>query len=52
VIGPLLLIVVLCGLWIFVFGMWLNMIPGGATRGKWRIMNEKDESELFSCLEQ
>jgi hypothetical protein len=27
------------------------MRPGGAIRGLWRILDENDESGLFSCLE-
>jgi hypothetical protein len=35
----------------FAFRMWHNMRLGGATRGMWRIPDEKDESGLFSCSE-
>jgi hypothetical protein len=28
-----------------------NLRPGGATRGKWRILDEKVESDLMSDLE-
>jgi hypothetical protein len=28
-----------------------NLIPGGATRGNWRIPDGKGESGLFSCSE-
>jgi hypothetical protein len=35
----------------FTFEMWHNMRPGEATRGKWRIPDENDESGLFSCSE-
>jgi hypothetical protein len=35
----------------FAFGMWYNMTPGGATRGKWRILDGNVESGLFSCSE-
>jgi hypothetical protein len=33
----------------FSFRMWHNMRPGGATMGKWRIADRKDERGLFSC---
>jgi hypothetical protein len=36
---------------LFAFRMWHNMRPGGVTRGKWRILDGKDESGLFSCSE-
>jgi hypothetical protein len=32
----------------FTFEMWHNMRPDRATRGKWRILNGKGESGLFS----
>jgi hypothetical protein len=35
----------------FIFGLWLNLRPSGATGEKWRIPDEKGESILFSCLE-
>jgi hypothetical protein len=33
-----------------VIGYWLYMRPGGATRGKWGILDGKDESGLMSDL--
>jgi uncharacterized protein YndB with AHSA1/START domain len=35
----------------FVFRIWHNVRPGGATRGKWRISDGKVESGLFSYSE-
>jgi hypothetical protein len=35
----------------FHFGMWLNLRLSEATRGKWRILDGKGESGLFSCSE-
>jgi hypothetical protein len=35
---------------VFIFGCG-NLRPGGATRGKWRILDGKDESGLFSYSE-
>jgi hypothetical protein len=32
-------------------GLWYYLGPGGATRGKWRIPEGKDQSGLFSCSE-
>jgi hypothetical protein len=51
IIGPFLSMEVLCGLQVFTFRMCYNLRPGGATTGKWRIPNGKDESGLFSCSE-
>jgi hypothetical protein len=51
VIGLLLVMVILCGLWVFAFRMWHNMRPGRATRAKWRILDGNIESGLFSCSE-
>jgi hypothetical protein len=31
--------------------LWLYARPSGASRGKWRIPDGKDESGLFSCSE-
>jgi hypothetical protein len=40
-------------MWItaFAFGMWHNLRLGRATKEKWRILDEKDESVLFLCSE-
>jgi hypothetical protein len=35
----------------FAFKMCLNFRPDGATKGKWKIPDEKSESGLFSCSE-
>jgi hypothetical protein len=35
----------------FIFVLWLNLRPGRATVGKWRMPDGKGESGLFSCLE-
>jgi hypothetical protein len=35
----------------FAFGMWHNLRPGGATRGKSRIPDGKGDSSLFSNSE-
>jgi hypothetical protein len=34
-----------------VTGYWLYVRPGGVTRGKWGILDEKDESDLMSDSE-
>jgi hypothetical protein len=35
----------------FTFGLCHNMRPGGAIRGKWRILDGKCESHMFSYSE-
>jgi hypothetical protein len=49
-IGPLLTVVVLCGLCLR-SDLWLYVRPGRVTRGKWSISDAKGESDLFSCPE-
>jgi hypothetical protein len=46
-IGPLLSMMVLCGLWLFTCKLWLNMRPGRATSIKWRIPDDKEEWTIF-----
>jgi hypothetical protein len=36
---------------VFTFRMWHNLRPDGTTRGKWRILDQKGESDLFSYSE-
>jgi hypothetical protein len=36
---------------VFAFGMWHNLRLGGAIRGKQRMLDGKDKSGLFLCLE-